>query len=612
MIGVVCFWAGLALPGYAAARLLGLDRFGGGALSVIAVSYLLAFALLSPFSLFGYAIGLPIESFAATYLVAVLGSVGVIVRRRWWMELPRATWNTRALELVPICVFIWIGARIGGFLGGDAEIHVARIRFLVDHGLGNQDPFVAAPAFFRVYHTNLHHALIAACARITDGDPILAWRYAEVWSRLAIVSGWYFMGWSIYRKRAVAWGCAVAAAATWAAIDYTVYPNALAPGWLLPMGIGFAVRACRRSGGRRDIALLAITSAVLGQLHGMYAFFAGLLLAPGSAVLGGWDRWTKRRPAGWATGAVVALLAAAPFAAASRFPGAGRLLVGYASAAGSPPPPEVASFLPGSSLAPLSAMGWPDAHIMDLLVLVGLALTARRRPREAVVLAVALAVSILPVRFGIGRDALTHLTGADWSYRRLKPVVETLSLALIVGGWLTPLERVIDTRWRHGFLSLAIFAFAGTHRTGDFSAWEQMLERARASEKSRTAKFHWFDSIRGLLRDHVPPDSVILADPNVARFAVMVHDCRVLGARNVNSVSNDAASRNKDLARLLHPKTPLRRRWKLLRKYQIRYVFQATNARNAWAKKLGETYREGGFEVIALDPSLVRARLEAE
>ena len=64
---------------------------------------------------------------------------------------------------------------MGSHLGGDAFVHVGRIRFLLDNGFSNWDPCYNFDVPFPFYHTNLLHAVLASCAQLTGSDAVTVW-----------------------------------------------------------------------------------------------------------------------------------------------------------------------------------------------------------------------------------------------------------------------------------------------------------------------------------------------------------------------------------------------------------------------------------------------------
>ena len=288
-------------------------------LGTVALSSLGAFALLSPVSILCYLLRLPVAVFAVAALIAMVAAAVQIIRRGWWRDLGKLLAAGIGVELLILIIDMVMGGRVGAFIaGGDARLHVARIRFMLDHGMSNQDPFIAATCFFPVYHTNLLHALHAACSYVTRMDPLSAWFMNLVWAKLLIASGYYFLAWCVFERRCVAWIVALFAIGWLAPVTFALYPNQLAPNWLFPMMMGFAVQACRATCPWRVPLKLAIASLLLGQIHSLYAVFAGIALGPvlaGVFLVRMLRRHEHRRRSG---ACLLALFVAAPFVLISR------------------------------------------------------------------------------------------------------------------------------------------------------------------------------------------------------------------------------------------------------------------------------------------------------
>ena len=176
MIAMLAWWAVLWLPGHAIARRVSRNDQGGGALAHVALGYLYSFALLTPVSVVGYALGWPIAVLTAAVVLATLAGAVDLARTRFWQRPRSWSWLDVAwLAALVVIVDLAFGAYAGGHTAGDARLHVARVRVLLDHGFNNWDPYFADHPFSRVYHTNLYHALIAAGAQLTGALAIEAW-----------------------------------------------------------------------------------------------------------------------------------------------------------------------------------------------------------------------------------------------------------------------------------------------------------------------------------------------------------------------------------------------------------------------------------------------------
>lgn len=321
------FWLGLLLPGYVLVRLCARDVLASGLLGTIAVSYLAVFTVLSPVSIVGYVVGAPLYWLSGACVLALLAAIVYTSYRGWWTDLGRLLVMAFCFELVIVVADLTLSALAGGHMWGDATLHMTRIRFLVDNGLVNQDPFVEFPAPFPIYHTNLLHALQAACVQLTGTDAYTVWSNSLAWSKLVGWGGSYLLGWSVFRRRWVAWIVALTVMTPQMPVAYNLYPNQVGMYWLVTLMMAFAVQATEPDRRWWTAAHLAAGALVLGQVHSLYAFFAGLTIAPLLTGLLLWHTLRRRGQRAALAACLAALLAGAPFPIWSR----------VAAASGRPP-----------------------------------------------------------------------------------------------------------------------------------------------------------------------------------------------------------------------------------------------------------------------------------
>lgn len=312
------FWLALLIPGYVAVRRCAPAYLEAGLPATIAVSYLATFALLSPISILGYLFAAPLVVLSTACVILVLLGITAIAWYGWWRELGRLALLALGVESFFVAVDLVLSAWGGGHMVGDSWFHLTRIRFLLDHGLQNQDPYVEFAANVSIYHTNLYHAVIAAGAQLTQTDALTMWIMTFTWAKLVAFCGCYLLGWAIFERHWAAWIVALVTLTPRVAVTYLLYPNQLSFYWLLAMMMAFAIHAVRHDATWRSALLIAAGAFVLGQVHALYAFFAGLTLAPALAVLLIVNLFRKAgRPV--ATLACIAgLLLGAPFLLASR------------------------------------------------------------------------------------------------------------------------------------------------------------------------------------------------------------------------------------------------------------------------------------------------------
>lgn len=300
MLISLLFWLALLAPGYAIARRLSDDDLDSGLPGAFALSTFYALAALAPLAIVCYVARAPAWVFSGACLAFIIGGAAQIVRHRWWKDIRALFIAGLTIELAILLIDAAMGARAGSFYTGDALTHLARVRFLLDHGYSNTDPFLGEPYFWPIYHTNLLHALLAAATQLTGLRSIDVWVATLPWAKLFVASCAYLLAWNVFRSRVAAWLAAVTVAASVAHSTILIYPNRLVPLALMPLALAFAVQALRGEGRRIAIVKLALASLLVGQLHGLYALFLVAFAAPVLFAIAGHrllrERSTAMRP----------------------------------------------------------------------------------------------------------------------------------------------------------------------------------------------------------------------------------------------------------------------------------------------------------------------------
>ncbi len=574
------FWLGLLLPGYAALRLAAPEELKSGLLGVVGLSYLAALAVLSPVSILCYVLRLPVAFFAGTCVVAFLVGLALIILRSWWRDLGKLVLAGVSLELFILLADLVTGGRVGAFLGGDAKVHVARIRFLVEHGFSNYDPYVSAKCFFALYHTNILHALYAAGAVLTGAEVLEVWYASLVWAKLVIAAGAYYLTWRVFERSWVAWVGALFLVGWLAPVTFVVYPNQLAPCWLLPLMLGFGVQACQSPCPGSSVLKLAVGSLVLGQVHGLYAIFAGAVLAPLlAAVL--LHRLVRGHPDRLRVAACLAALGTgAPFV----------LMTKYAS----PPEPPSAP-APASAPAPVTqddgfhhwANGWvmlkPTAALggrrgLGLVLLaggmVGALVGSRRKPAGVLAAMTAIAAGILFIP-PVCRAAIQAL-GEGWIVARAEVILQLGMIAFVPGTvafWLDGRLRWRGIRPLLSIGAVCLGALFGRHE--ERHSWPTYYRTATAAQVDRQARLRQLQQMGVFFREHMPRGATVLTDEEHAMWLVMLYDCRVVAAARGSSPP-DIEQRKSDLAAMLTAETPWAVRRELLHRYGITAFLKET------------------------------------
>jgi predicted negative regulator of RcsB-dependent stress response len=324
------FWLALLLPGFAIARRVVPRELESGPLPSIAVAWTAALsALVLPIALF-YILGsvspatrVPIGALAiATACFIAWGAVDVavhlaahIARTRTWDAVGRALIPFLSIAGAVILADVVLADRHGAILDNDSRVHIARIRFLLDHGLSNVDPFVRTPIEYPypIYHTNILHALCAIASKLLALDPVTVWFNTLAASRLMIASGVAYLAWAAVGGAWAPWIAALIVVVNRGPYPFTLYPNQLAPWAFMPIAIGATLRALWPAPRAlaaalndpapvavvrvesvasptiwRILAMVALPTALVGMLHPLYAGFLFVVAAPVVAVVVAW------------------------------------------------------------------------------------------------------------------------------------------------------------------------------------------------------------------------------------------------------------------------------------------------------------------------------------
>jgi len=646
---VLLAWSSLLIPGYAIARRVDAEGVDSGLMSAIALSSIAAASALSLVAIPCYLLGMPLFVLSAAFVGLVLWGI-VDLGSRGPGHLGRLAVGVIGLELLIVAVDLVMSARVGTILGADAIVHVGRVRFLLEHGLVNDDPFVTGSHFYPIYHTNLLHALLASVAQLTGRDPATIWFGSLVVAKLLVVSGGWYAGWAIFRSRAAAWMTAIFLLGARGPVLFTLYPNQLAPWFLLPVLLGFVVRAIADGPDRRHAIGIAATTVVMGQTHAMYVVFVAMSVAPAVAI---WALVPARGRSGQRRAAIVcagAMLVAVPFplvtyagmkraAAAGAETARATRAVGEAEATRAVGEPEATR--PTDETPPKNAKnrtietsnrirrfdnGWAMHKLgrgftgsrgvrVPILVMAGAMMVLAGRRREMLVLlAVLLAVAAwlhVPPLFTLFLKA----GGAEWIVHRFGTFQDVIFALMVPGSLVAIAERAIARAdgnhrlaWmllRWGAAGLAFFAgahFAAQRRP---YTWPRYVERARETTNQRTGR-----ELRPLLRlgadlrAHVPAGAVVLAEPSVGMRAVMAHDCRIVASTRSSTGVPDLRQRRDHIKAMLRSRTDDAERETLLERYGVTHVLVPRPVKRWAYERMSEFWTtEHGWGIVALRPA---------
>ena len=579
------YWALLFLPGFVVVRRFWPSEFHAGFPGVTALAYLATFALLSPVGILGYIFRWPLPVLSVSCIVSVALALIEITRCRWWPELARLMCGAISLELGILALDALLGALNGSYLWGDAQLHLARVRFLLDNGLTNQDPFVTQNYFYPIYHTNILHALYASCAQITGIDHFDVWFATLPWAKLLIASGAYYLVWAAFERKWPAWTAAVFTIGAWGPATFVLYPNKLAPLWMLPCLLAFGMRLCQPDAKWRDVVRIGLAVLVIAQTHGLYSAVAVMTLAPVISIFTIVS--VLRRQISWRKLLVTlfALCISLSFVYTSYATTRGA----SANKLSSPPLPgaqtNTALLVVGDDsimLAPSRALGANSAALMVLLGIgiLGSMFTERRR---SLVIQFGFVVVISLFLFAPPLCTLLYaILREGWMIERCAAPLR-LSLLIFVPG-LT--AYAVSTRWKTWWLRVLLtlaFGLAGAmcfartglylidkHRVNELT-WPTYANRALRSADSRRADLILFRDVATFLRAHIPSGSTILTPPDSIGF-VALHDCYVVAPEKGSVGIMDIRQRRIDLRRMRRPNTPWPQKLALLKQYNITHV----------------------------------------
>lgn len=638
-------WLALAVPGAAAVRRFVPSAWGGGILSMLGIGWMATFAMLAPVVVLGYLLRLPVGPIAVLTLgMVVIGAVDLlrgIDWRRAHAALPPAMILAAAIVLADVVM----AERIGAILDNDARVHLARIRFVLDHGLSNVDPFVRAPIEhpYPLYHTNLLHALHAMIAWITGLDPLDAWFGSLGASRLMVAAAGAWAAWALVGGRWAPWIAAIVVLLARIGIDYMPYPNQLAPWFAVPMALGITALVLGHDA--RPLvgtSACALTNLVVAMVHPLYAGFLLVMLGPVLLSIA-MVRSVRRigRPVvplacilGFALSAVPMLVAVRAMTAG---PGRG---ADVASASAWERAQSVDDAASQASLRP--GAGTPDAlgrartlaiHRQDgftmsardgrlmisrdwgrgftggwgglrgwrlwtALAATVLALGGLGRPQAMVALgaiAVVLGVMSVPV---LCTGAIGFL-GAQWMILRFEALAGVAWCLLAV-----PVGAALLERWSGGRRTLAFVAGAGVTA---LAVWiglgndgvkateklERWRDRASASAGTRSgAAFDGLVGNREWLERVMPKDAVVACGRLTGTWAAMLRGPRLVCSERSSTGVTSGATRTRHVAELLDDATDEDRRAELLHHYGITHVL--IGGRNpAWLDYWADRVDEG-------------------
>ena len=563
------FWFLLFIPGYAVVRRCDRRAEKTGLLGTLGLSYLSTLAMLSPVAVASYLLGLPLVVLTAAIVILTL--LGLCDLLRNGCAFGRMLAATVGVELLFLAGDLFLSARVGSLMGADAIVHLGRIRFLLDHGFSNADIYVAGDYFFALYHTNLLHALAAAGAQITGSDHLAMWFAALPWAKLLVYAGAYYLTWSVTGSRWAGWAAALFTLGAQGPVTFAIYPNKLAPFWLLATAIGLCVQACQTPH-RRYVFGLACCALVVGQIHALYGVFAFVVLAPVLTAAAAIVHIRRKRGAGLLCAGALVLLLALPFAWFSRAP-----RTGDESSSASAVDYDANRFveLDNGQVMTDPTGGFGSLRGLRFYWLAGgvaCALLTRRR-RYALTLLGPLAVVAAILYFPPITTMAVKTLGAKWILLRLEivfwlafPALGPGVAALFCQRWRPP-QRVQSVVC---ILALLLAIPISQHQYP--YDWYSYLYNASLPTDRRIGTLSKLRDERRFLQDALPPGETLAVEPHLGMTLAAVYDVFLIAPqRGSIGVPNCELRRSQARALLWGPKED--KRAALINEYGVRYIF---------------------------------------
>lgn len=597
MYVTLVFWLALFFPGYAVVRRWFDDESESGLLGVVALSYLLTLGLLSPVSILCYVLRAPVWVFAAYIVVIVVAALADLTRTGSWRELAGLGKQAIGLGLLIVALDIVSGAMVGGYSIGDAQVHLARIRFLTDHGFSNLDPFVSAPYFYPIYHTNLLHALHAGCVKLTGVDRFGVWFVSLAWAKVLVNSAAYYLAWCIFKSRLAGWAAALFSIVLWSPVPYTLYPNKIAPLFVVAMMFAFVVRILAEDCTWRRCTLLAIGALLLGQIHALYGAFAGLALGPPLCVCAVRALAKKRPDRNWLMVAVVALTLAGPFLFVSakytrprevQLDASGRPVIEFE---------ETRRFHHFDNNwimyrfdRALGNYWWLGLGWGGVAVVIAVQGKSRRGALAALGIlgTVSVFLYVPPLC-----TLLLRLTEREWILARFGFVLPLGFTVFAAGSLAVVIEQYVRLAALRHLLLLPIAALALLYgfRPEPFS-WSSHIKKLTLPAQQRQLPLRRVRQTGAFAREHIEPGATVLTSPEEALSLVMLVDCYVVAARSSSNGVLDLPQRRADLETMIDVNTSIEERnsqltklASLLAKYNVRYYLSVHGETPPWRRE---------------------------
>ncbi len=588
------FWLGLIFAGAVVVRRWSPETLEGGPMAMIAVGFVAALAILSPVSILCYVLHLPVIVFSIACVLLVLGAVIAATKWGYWRDMKTLLISLLCVEMAFLAFDMIMGARVGAFLAGDAQVHLTRIRYLLAHGFGNQDPFIEVPGFFSTYHTNLFHALQASCSQLIGVDFLGTWFMNWPVNKLMFAAASYYLAWTVFKNRWIAWVVGLFFLYMKCTTSFSVYPNQTGMNVFVTLTIAFAIQVCREPKSMIAIARLAMCTFVLGQFHGLYVGFACVAVGPSLTVVMCWRAAKNQIHWKMVALALAALVVGMPFSLVAKYVKGPQSELRQTASANDVDDTKqnenddayndkFKTLSNGMMMVkPEKMMGNRPALALALIVLGGTAtLVGNRRRDGLLLLTIWLTVSAIYF-FPPLCTLLLKLLGAKWVLMRIGGILNICLWTMIVGGILLLLSDHFQTWWKRAILSLVALLIANhiPGREPEYQ-WSNYWTRATQPSDARHRQLEYLRDSARELDEAIPAGALVLADGRAGRVLVTLADCYILTPDRSSPGANARPQRRLDMQTLLDPDTAWGDRKKLLDEYEIRYFLLTRSTANS-------------------------------
>ena len=281
------YWFSIAFIGWSVLRRL-REKSGWTALRTLPflanflLSNALGFGLVGVVTVLGYALHLPITVLVAVYAGALVAAVISVNGNHLSFGRPSKLLLFVSFVLLGGLIFdYFLSLWIGGYLGGDAIVHISKIRWIVEHGFSLTDAYFGTVPETR-HHIGVTHSLYAIPTWF-GMEAWTAWFGSQAYFRLLLWASLFLLSWMMLGHTTRKVRLTLSTVLTIAGIlllsgSYTAqYPTTYSACWVVVFvaGLMYLIRRQVKVGS----ALLLLASFLIALTHPLTAVAAAFLLA---------------------------------------------------------------------------------------------------------------------------------------------------------------------------------------------------------------------------------------------------------------------------------------------------------------------------------------------